>query len=49
MSVVIAGEVDFPPENRMAALDGAKDLIALALAASSPSFFMDNKVIYQGF
>lgn len=32
MSVVIAGEVDFPPENRMAALDGAKDLIALALA-----------------
>ena len=24
-------------------------LAALALAASSPSFFMDNKSVYQGF
>ena len=27
----------------------ALSLIALALSASSPSFFMDNKVVYQGF
>ena len=32
MTVVIAGEVDFPPENRAAALAGAHDLIAMALA-----------------
>ena len=32
MIVVIAGEVDFPPDNRAAALAGARDLIALALA-----------------
>mgnify|MGYP005851049525 FL=1 len=32
MSIVIAGEVDFPPENRDAALAGAKELIELALA-----------------
>lgn len=32
MSIVIAGEVDFPPENRDAALAGAKDLIDMALA-----------------
>jgi quinol monooxygenase YgiN len=32
MIIVIAGEIDFPPENRDAALAGAKDLIAMALA-----------------
>jgi quinol monooxygenase YgiN len=32
MIVVIAGEVDFPPENRAAALAGAKELIDQALA-----------------
>lgn len=32
MVIMIAGEVDFPPENRAAALSGAKRLIALALA-----------------
>lgn len=32
MKIVITGEVDFPPENRDAALSGAKDLIAMALA-----------------
>jgi len=32
MSIVIAGEVDFPPENRDAALAGAKSLIDMALA-----------------
>ena len=32
MPVVIAGEIDFPPANREAALAGAKDLIAMALA-----------------
>lgn len=32
MIVVIGGEVDFPPENRAAALAGAKDLIDMALA-----------------
>ena len=32
MTIVIAGEVDFPPENRAAALDGAQALIDLALA-----------------
>ena len=32
MAIVIAGEVDFPPANRDAALAGAQDLIALALA-----------------
>ena len=32
MPVVIAGEIDFPPTNRAAALAGAKDLIAMALA-----------------
>ncbi len=32
MTIVIAGEVDFPPENRAAVLDGARDLIAAALA-----------------
>lgn len=32
MPIVIAGEVDFPPENREAALAGARDLIAMALA-----------------
>jgi len=32
MIIVIAGEVDFPPENRAAALAGAKDLIDMALA-----------------
>lgn len=31
MTIVIAGEVDFPPENRDAALAGAKALIAAAL------------------
>ncbi len=30
--IVIAGEVDFPPENRAGALAGAGDLIAMALA-----------------
>ncbi|WP_373488598.1 putative quinol monooxygenase [Blastomonas sp.] len=30
--IVIAGEVDFPPENRAQALAGAGDLIAMALA-----------------
>lgn len=30
--IVIAGEVDFPPESRDAALSGAKDLILMALA-----------------
>jgi quinol monooxygenase YgiN len=30
--IVIAGEVDFPPENREAALGGAKNLIEMALA-----------------
>jgi quinol monooxygenase YgiN len=34
MKIVIAGEVDFPPENRAAALEGAKELIAMALAES---------------
>jgi quinol monooxygenase YgiN len=32
MKIVIAGEVDFPPENRAAALAGAQSLIELALA-----------------
>jgi quinol monooxygenase YgiN len=32
MIVVISGEIDFPPENRDAALAGAKDLIDMALA-----------------
>lgn len=32
MAIVIAGEVDFPPANRSAALAGARELIALALA-----------------
>ena len=32
--ILIAGEVDFPPENRAAALAGAGDLIAMALAES---------------
>ena len=32
MPIVIAGEVDFPPENREAALAGAKGLIEMALA-----------------
>lgn len=32
MTIVIAGEIDFPPENRDAAIAGAKHLIALALA-----------------
>lgn len=32
MTIVIAGEVDFPPENRAAALEGAKPLIDMALA-----------------
>ncbi len=32
MIIVIAGEVDFPPENRTAALAGARALIDLALA-----------------
>ncbi len=32
MKVVIAGEVDFPPDNREAALAGAKELIEMALA-----------------
>jgi quinol monooxygenase YgiN len=32
MTVVVAGEVDFPPENREPALAGAKELIAMALA-----------------
>lgn len=32
MAIVIAGEVDFPPENREAALTGAKELIDMALA-----------------
>ncbi len=32
MTIVIAGEIDFPPENRDAALAGAKALIDLALA-----------------
>lgn len=32
MGIVIAGRVDFPPQNRGAALDGAGALIAMALA-----------------
>jgi len=32
MRVVVAGEIDFPPENRAAALGGARDLIDMALA-----------------
>lgn len=32
MTVVIAGEIDFPPANREPALAGAADLIAMALA-----------------
>lgn len=32
MPVVIAGEVDFPPANRAAALAGARHLIDMALA-----------------
>src|SRR5437868_4095142 len=32
MTIVIAGEIDLPPENRAAALAGARDLIAGALA-----------------
>lgn len=32
MTIVIAGEVDLPPENRGAALSGAQDLISAALA-----------------
>ncbi len=32
MRIVIAGEVDFPPENRAAALAGAEALIDMALA-----------------
>jgi quinol monooxygenase YgiN len=32
MIIVVAGEVDFPPENRTAALEGAKEWIAMALA-----------------
>ncbi len=32
MKIVIAGEVDFPPENRGAALAGAQEFIAMALA-----------------
>ncbi len=32
MGIVIAGRVDFPPENRGPALDGAGDLIAMSLA-----------------
>lgn len=32
MGIIIAGRVDFPPENREAALAGAESLIALALA-----------------
>jgi quinol monooxygenase YgiN len=32
MRILIAGEVDFPPENREAALDGAQALIDMALA-----------------
>jgi quinol monooxygenase YgiN len=32
MTIVIAGEIDFPPENREAALVGAKELIDMALA-----------------
>jgi quinol monooxygenase YgiN len=31
MIIVVAGEIDFPPENRAAALNGAKELIDLAL------------------
>ena len=33
MSIVIAGEVDFPPENRDAALAGARAVIDMAPAA----------------
>lgn len=32
MIIVVAGEVDFPPQNRAAALEGAQDWIAMALA-----------------
>lgn len=32
MTILIAGEVDFPPENRAAALAGAKALVEMALA-----------------
>ncbi|WP_397594109.1 putative quinol monooxygenase [Sphingorhabdus sp.] len=32
MTIVIAGEIDFPPENREPALAGAKALIDMALA-----------------
>ncbi len=32
MTILIAGEIDFPPENRETALAGAKPLIEMALA-----------------
>jgi len=32
MRIVVAGEIDFPPENRSTVLDGARDLIDMALA-----------------
>jgi len=32
MIVVVAGEIEFPPENRDAALAGARELIEMALA-----------------
>lgn len=32
MTIIIAGEVDFPPDNRERALNGARELILMALA-----------------
>jgi quinol monooxygenase YgiN len=32
MTILVAAQIDLPPENRAAALAGAKDLIAMALA-----------------
>ncbi len=32
MKILIAGEIDFPEQNRAAVLEGARDLIAMALA-----------------
>jgi len=32
MKILVAGEIDFPAENRTAVLEGARELIAMALA-----------------
>lgn len=39
MKILIAGEVDFPPENRAAALSGAQDLIDMALAEQGCQYY----------